>query len=294
MIEKPLKFVPLSSNGQEKFSVASFGVWGTGKSRFAGTFPSPIGAVLLDRKSRYSISKAADEFGKTILVPDVELIRMGNPMQLAMMPDYCNKFMDLPFGAPPPECFKNGPTQSCALHWYRWHVNRVKEAAFRFAEMPDSQCRSIVIDTGSQLAEDMLYANYGRTLKIMPRDRGAYNQEMRNFLNGILSKHFLLTHQAKEIWKGEGDNAKPSGEFRRKGWTDLGYNVNVEIEHYRASKRDAVDGIVEGEFLVDVTMSQTNPSLHGERGARLLFGEAITFQNLALKVVEGSEPEDWE
>ena len=286
MIERALKFVPLSSNGQEKFSVASFGVWGTGKSRFAGTFPSPIGAVLLDRKSRYSISKAADEFGKTILVPDVELIRVGNPMKVAMLPDYCNKFLDLPFGAPEPGC--------CAMHFYRWHVNRVKEAAFRFAEMPDSQCRSIVIDTGSQLAEDMLYANYGRTLKIMPRDRGAYNQEMRNFLNGISSKHFLLTHQAKEIWKGEGDNAKPSGEYRRKGWTDLGYNVNVEIEHYRASKRDAVDGIEEGESLVDVTMSQTNPSLHGEAGARLLFGEAITFQNLALKVVEGSQPEDWE
>ena len=286
MIERALKFVPLSPNGQEKFSVASFGVCGTGKSRFAGTFPSPIGAVLLDRKSRYSISKAADEFGKTILVPDVELIRVGNPMKVAMLPDYCNKFLDLPFGAPEPSC--------CAMHFYRWHVNRVKEAAFRFAEMPDSQCRSIVIDTGSQLAEDMLYANYGRTLKIMPRDRGAYNQEMRNFLNSISSKHFLLTHQAKEIWKGEGDNAKPSGEFRRKGWTDLGYNVNVEIEHYRASKRDAVDGIVEGEFLVDVTMSQTNPSLHGEAGARLLFGEAITFQNLALKVVEGSQAEDWE
>src|ERR1041385_7354688 len=96
MIEKHLKFVPLSPNGQEKFSVASFGVWGTGKSRFAGTFPSPIGAVLLDRKSRYSISKAADEFGKEILVPDVELIRVANPMKVAMLPDYCNKFLDLP------------------------------------------------------------------------------------------------------------------------------------------------------------------------------------------------------
>jgi hypothetical protein len=282
MIEKPVKFVPLTLNGYERLAIASYGNPGAGKSRFAGTFPSPIGVVALDRKSKFSIGKAAEEFGKELLIPDVELVRISNPMRLAMMDDSCGRRESPKFGSPEPTC--------CSSHFYRWHVNRIKEVAFTLAEMPDSKCRSIVIDSASQLAEDVLYANYGRTLKIMPRDRGAYNQEMREFLNAISSKHVLLTHQAKEVWVNE----QPTGRFRRKGWTEIGYNVNVEIEHYRASKRDAVDGIVEGEFLVDVTMSQTNPSLHGEAGARLLFGEAITFQNLALKVVEGSQPEDWE
>lgn len=280
-----VQFVELSGDEHDKVGVGSFGQQGTGKTNFGASFPDPIGVVPLDRKTRYTIAKAAQLLGKKVILPKDDLIRVTNPMQLAMMPDDCGKSLKPRYGSAQPQC--------CTIHYYRWHVNRVKETAFRLAEMPDSKCKSIVVDTGSQLSEDMLFANYGRSQKIMPRDRGAYNQEMIDFLNSISNKHFLITHKAREIWSGDGANAKPTGAFRAKGFTDIGYYVSVEIEHYRGKKAVVKeDGSRWLPFYLDIRQCQANAALVGEK--QVLEDEMITFANLATLIYEGTSVDDWE
>lgn len=276
-IPNPIKFVELTNADPDAMSVASFGQQGAGKSRFAATYPSPIGVIALDRKTRATIGKAAKEFGKKVIMPEDDFIRTGNPMQLAMLPDDCGKSFKPKFGSAMPEC--------CSIHFYRWHINRIKQAAFQLVELPKSKCKSIIIDTGSQFSEDALYANYGRSQKIMPRDRGAYNQEMIDFLNSLEGKHTLITHKAKAIWKNE----QPTGDFARKGFGEMGYHCNVEIEHYRGKKKDKAGWL---PFYIDIGQCQANPALVGDE--KVLEDDAITFQNLACLVFEGSDLEDWE
>lgn len=254
-------------------TVASFGVRGTGKTRFAASYPEPIGIIPLDRKTRYTLAKEISQTGKKVIIPKEDFIRVSDPMGLAARKNDCDSKKQMKYGDPKPDC--------CAKHYYRWHANRVKEAAFTMVNMPISQCRSIVIDTGTQLAKDLLFACYGRDTKIMPRDRGEYNSEMEIFINTCAQKNLLITHKAKEIWKGE----KPTGQFERRGWADIGYHCDCEIQHLRDKKT--------GEFYVDVIVSQTNPALFGVYGQRLLVNEDITFQNLALNIYEDSEEGDW-
>lgn len=279
-----IKFIELTDASPDKLSVASMGEQGSGKTRFGATYPSPIGIIPLDRKTRYSIGKTAVEMGKKVIMPSEDLIRLSNPMELAMMKDDCGTSKTILWKSAPPTC--------CSTHFYRWHVNRIKETAFKLAEMPDSKCRSIIVDSGSQLSEDILYACYGRTQKVMPRDRGMYNQEMIDFLNAISNKHVLITHKAKEVWVNE----KPvPGEFKRKGFGEIGYHCNVEIEHYRGTKGKKLKKPADGEeipFYIDVRQCQANPSLVGE--TKLLENEQINFQTLAMLVFPDSDSEDWE
>lgn len=281
-IPHQITFAELTNTNPDAMSVASFGPQGSGKSRFGATYPSPIGVVALDRKTRYTIAKDALAFGKKVIMPQengqpMEFIRVGNPMQLAMLPDDCGKSFKPKFSSAMPEC--------CSMHFYRWHTNRIKEAVFRLVDLPKSKCKSIILDTGSQYSEDVLYACYGRTQKIMPRDRGMYNQDMIDFLNALDSKHLLITHKAKTIWKNE----QPTDKMQRKGFNEIGYHVNVEIEHYRAKKKDKHGNL---PFYIDIGQCQANSALVGEEKA--LDDEGITFQNLAMLVFEGSDLEDWE
>lgn len=278
--QHPIEFIELTGDEQDKFSIASRGGQGTGKSRLAATMPDPIGVIPLDRKTRATVAKISKELGKKILIPKEDFIRVGNPMQLAMMQDDCGKSKKMEFGSVMPDC--------CSSHFYRWHVNRIKEAAFKFAEMPDKKCKSIVIDTGSQLSQDVLFACYGRTQKIMPRDRGMYNEEMKNIIDSISGKHLLITHKEKEIWKNE----KPTDETRASGFGEIGYHVNVEIRHYRGKPVSQDDGSKWKPFLIDIDQCQANAALVGERKA--LEDEAISFQQLAMLVYPDSDSDAWE
>lgn len=256
-----------SLNGQvtpEKLALCNYGAPGTGKTRFLVTAPGPIGVIPLDRKARGTIERARLELcpDKQIIFPKQDFIRHENPLQLTLM----------------------NPEESKT--YYRQHVNAIKRATYTLAEMPDSKCKTIAIDSGSQLFEDIFYANYGRNLKIMPRDRGDSNQEMRDFLNSLQHKHLIITHRASEIWRGPEGKEKPTGEFKHKGWTEIGYYVNVLVENARNEG--------DGEFVMNVAMCQANASLHGDSGQKVLTGDAITFQMLAMLIFPESKWEDWE
>ena len=259
----------------DKVAIALFGKEGSGKTRFCCTAPDPIGFIPLDRKTRRTVNSINKELGKQIYMPDDDFVRVSNPMKLATLKDSCGSSM--PTKSP-------GGHLCCAKHYYRQHVNAVKQAAFTLYEHPS--IRTIIIDTGTQLWEDMLFAEFGRSQRIMPRDRGAVNQEMIDLLNCLSGKNLIITHKAKEVWK----NDHPTGKFEVAGFPHIGYHVNAMVEMAVDAKKKAED---QGRFNLNVHLCQSNPDIQGPNGTGLLQDDAISFPMLALAMFPDSEAEEW-
>ena len=241
--------------------IGLYGPQGSGKTRFAATAPDPIGVIPLDRKSRYTVAKTMEEFHKVVVMPEQDFIRHENPMRLAVM----------------------GIEQAKA--YYSDHVKRVFEAAYKIFNSRDIMTG--VIDTNTQLFEDILFKHYGRNQRIMPRDRGPANQDMIDFINAMSGKHLILIHKAVEVWTGDGDNAKPSGKFRAAGFPHLGFHCSVVAEMKKNVLYNSENGSGGGKswkWSMDVTDCQANPELEGPQGKDLLTDSEITFDNLAMNV----------
>ena len=240
---------------EDTLSIAIYGRDTTGKTRFIATAPDPIGILPLERKSRPTIDRIKREFGKVVLMPEQDFIRVSNPMKMATMTDDALKA------------------------YYRAHVDRVKMAGYALAASPD--IRSIGIDSGTQLFEDMMFAHYGRVQRIMQRDYGAVYQEYSQFINSLSCKNLIITHHAKEVYKG--DKIVP-GKYKLAGYKFTGHIVNAVLEFL-------VDENT-GEFQVNIERCHMNPEVQGPNGTAdqtMLIGDAINFDMVALKI----DP-DWE
>lgn len=244
------QFVELTGTSPDKLAIANFGGAGSGKTRLIATMPGKIGYVPLDRKSRRTMERAAAEMklkkGK-VLFPKEDFVRLAKPMQLAMMK----------------------PEEQ--MVFYREHVNRIKDALFTLAEKPDIDC--IGLDTGTQLTEDVLFANYGRDQKIYPRDRGAFNSEMKAIFAAISNKHVIVPHEARAIWKHD----KPTDKNEWVGWSKLDYNCNVIIEHVGPPETLPKDYV----FGATVRLCQDRPDLIGEMPWK---DEDISFELIATTI----------
>lgn len=244
------QFVELTGSSPDKLAIVNYGGAGSGKTRLVATMPGKLGFIPLDRKSRRTMERAAAELklpkGK-IVFPKDDFVRLGKPMQLALMD---------------PEA---------QMKFYREHVNRIKDALFSLSEKPDVD--SIGIDTGTQLTEDVLFANYGRDQKIYPRDRGAFNSEMKQILAAVSNKHVIIPHESRSIWK----NDKPTDKNEWVGWSKLDYNCNVIVEQTGPPATLKLDY----KFGLTVRLCQDSPDLIGET---ILMDEDITFEMLATSI----------
>lgn len=262
-VHKPAELVEVGAPHAQKLHIASFGDGGVGKTRFGVTAPG-LGVIPLNGKCRATVERARAELSpdKRIWFPKTDLLRHANPMRLAMMEPYCE--IKKVVGVEAPAC--------CARHYYRWHVNRVKDAVWTMAEHPD--IRTIMIDDCTQLYEDILYAHYGRANRIS-EDKTVYgppNQEMIDLINTLQDVHLILVHQAKDEYKGK----VATGRDTVKGFREVGFYVNTLVEFSR--------DLVKQQFQLSVRLCQDNASLHGDRGKNLLTDDNITFADLAMKI----------
>lgn len=281
-----IKLVTLDQERRDepKLCMAVFGEANSGKTRFAVTSPDPIAVLPLTRKSMPTVVKTAREFGKRVIMPDLDLVRVDNPLSIAMMKGDCgNNNLKIPLIGSRPEC--------CQKHYYRWHVNRVKSVLYRFVQMPEEQCRTVVIDDGTTLATDVLFANYGRDEKIMPRDRQAFDKEMWEIFNVGQSKHLVVPFESSEIYV----NDVATGKHKPRGWNKVGYQTNLWLElstNMDDPKRKLMDK--EGnplpvEFKAEIRRCSTDETLIG---MMIEDRDMIGFPYLAAKVL-GGEAEDW-
>lgn len=278
----PLEYetLDLEASYQEPFAVACYGNAGSGKTRLMTTQPGVVGVVPLNRKTKQTVVETAKAFDKKIVLPKFDLIRSTNPMKFARLAASCEKFVNVDIYRNQPEC--------CAIHNGRWAIDRAKQAALDMLPKADS----IGIDGFDIFTEDMLTAHFGRTQRIMARDRGPFNKEMIEFLTALSGKHLVLTMGEKQVWV----NDKPTNRFDWAGWTHLNYHTSL-IVHMKVredyDERKAATSADYWRWSLDVVLSQANPALMGPAGEDLLTDDAITFPQLALKVFPESSYEDW-
>lgn len=270
MKEKTIKIEGFQrlTGSAKKLVIATFGIHGAGKTRFGITAPDPIGVIPTNRKTRATAEEMQKELGKVVFMPEKDFIRHANPMELMAMED------------------------KAAKTYYAKHVDSVMRAAYTLAQHPDVQ--TIVIDDFSQLCEDVLFKHYGRTWRIMPRDRGPFNQDIIDLINAISSKHVILPHKQSEIWTG-GDEGKPTGKFKAKGFGEIGYHCSVVVE-MKKNPNWSENGNHSGppwKWSMDIKDCQANPELEGPQGKDLLQDDMINFTQLACAIYPDADPKEF-
>lgn len=256
-------FIPATTSNDRRLRVSAWGKERVGKTHFAATAPGPIGVIPLERNSRYVVGKVAAEYDKTIVLPDRDFIRTDAAAMARFRRMEPKKSIE------------------ASMKHYRAHVDSIEEHLYRLYE--SKKIQTVLIDTGFQLWEDILFAYFGRFHRIMPRDRGPANQEMKDLLNAC-PHHLIVTSAAKEIWVSD----KSTGKFAPSGWPHLGGHVNVITEHFKQkTKREGL------QFGCRVSASQANPDLVGDEESELV-GPACEFAFLGKLVYPDSELEDWE
>lgn len=295
----PINLVVAEPDYQEPLIIGSFGGPGTGKSRLMATAPA-LGLIPTERKSKGTVIRDAAALGRTVIVPDAELIRTGNPMLIANLQNTCivigdDRHKGWTAGQIQDEMQEIADTiridsdhpTCCKRHYYRWHVNRVKSVAYTMA-LDSPQIQTIGIDTFGTLCDDFSYANYGLTGVIDAKEFGFAPREdmireIRQFLNTIATKNLILSHHSKAVWK---DN-KPTSKSQLDGkFSKLGHDVSIMIEQTRND--EAAYG--EGRYCIAVRDCQANAELIG---LDLLFDDDISFANLACQVYPDSTLENW-
>jgi hypothetical protein len=243
------KFIEIADVVKDNIAINTYGGAGVGKSELGASAAAVgnVGVIPLDRKTRRTMAKtyAAKyaDFGHKIYFPPEDFIRHAKPMEVATM------------------------NTDAAIAYYTDHKNKIMDAIYSFVERKDIDI--VVIDSGTQLWEDIMFSHFGRAQRIMPRDRGPANQDIKDIMNALQEKHTIITHQASEIWK----NDKPTGKFDWAGFSRMDYYCNVTVEQTFDEKTK--------EYGMTVRLCQDQPELIGQK---ILTGDDITFQMLGMTV----------
>lgn len=248
-------------------SLSIHGIEGVGKTRLAMTAPDPIGLLALDKKSKRTAEAIGAELGKVIIANQKPFLPDTSAIKLATVDgdtaDGLKQIKDT----------------------YTLAVKNVLESGMRLAEHKDIQ--TIVLDTGSQFFDWILFSHFGRRNQITPTSRGAANQDMIDFVNALRSKHLIIIHRSKEIWKKTGENDKqgkpikePSGKFEVDGFNKIGGFVTATIE---LTNNKAPTDDLDKKFRVKVVTCQTKPLLEGQDLSEYeVKGDSITWDNIAM------------
>jgi hypothetical protein len=181
-----------------------------------------------------------------------------------------------------------GPEESLKL--YRKHVDAITAEYARMLD--DKSIKTIVIDTGTQLWEDILFAHFGKSQQIKPVSRGLPNQEMKNLLNAC-EKNLIVIHKSKEKWADD----KPTGKYERAGYGYVAYDMNVCVQHSRDNAihnrecKESDAGCV--CWAIRISECQANPELVGGGELSKLTGRRVTFAHLARRIFPDSQLSDW-
>lgn len=189
--------------------MSSRGFGRTGKSHFGATMPETIGWLPLDPNARWTAHRL-QQSGVNIIMPTSDFGRIEDPEKVAGM-----------------------EAEACKAYYWD-HIRIVRAIYTRYLEMP--KIKSIVVDTGGQLFEDIMYAHYGRKTTGTTVAYGAPRQTLKDFFIAPVNKNVLFVHHARPRYV---DNVKTS-ESDTDGCSKLPDWVNCEVEHfYMASKDEA-------------------------------------------------------
>lgn len=290
---KELRFTSeISSGGESKLLITSFGPHGSGKSRFGATGPEIIGGIFLDRKTRFSFKKTAEELGKRFLLPEIDFVREANPMIKAGMAEMYQA------GESEIQDGKLAEITNKTKKHYRAHVNMVKDYAFALHAHKDVQI--IMIDLFGQFYQDVRYAHYGRTGHVFKKIEGAKgfqdtsqaDTELIDFINIISDKHLILTHKDKDEYVKN----VPTGRRVWDGFKYMGNHTNLVIEHVvnKKWKPESENENEQWHFGLYVQKSLHMPDLEVHEDLPTLMDDFISFPNLAQMVFPNRSLKDFQ
>jgi hypothetical protein len=250
-----------------------------GKTTLATTLPKPQGWLPLDPNTRPRLEDAWRRAGKPnwFYMPEEDLLRgvKVNPVTLAMWGQADEKLNEEVKGK------------------YKEHMDRVRKAYWSM--VADGQLKAVVVDTGTQLVEDMLYTHFGRSSSVLARDRGKPYQEIKDLLT-CTDKHLAIVCYERERYLKD----KPTGVIEPNFVPKAGYLSNLKIRCVcPQTGREAalledyigVEGVEigAGDFTAHITHASANALLMGKRESVLVNGE----MNM-MRVAMALYPERWE
>ena len=234
----------------------------SGKTHFAMTAPGPIALISIDLGDEGVVQKFLDQ-GKQIVLSEYEVpeVKGGEKNEKAMM-------------------------ESCDAVWdklvadYAWALKH---------------CRTLVLDTGTEIWELLRLARFGRVAQIKPHHYVEVNREYREFVKDAYNSscNLIILHKAKAVWidvadgKG-GVKGRKTGDYERAGFADTGFLVQTNIETYRIPRNERED--TDDGFRVKIVDCRQNANLDGEEFTTPM----NTFPMLAQMILPSSDPSAWE
>lgn len=258
----------------DKPAVCVYGLENTGKSRFACTAPCSegmLGYIALDKNAKRTVDKYKQEHGLRVLVNTKPFMDDKDSIALARL-----------------DC-ANEKDRAVVKSKYSDAVNRVFDAGMALAG--DSRIESIVLDTGSQFFDWILFSHFGRRNQIESYQRGAPNQDLIDFVVAMRAKNFVMVQRSAEIWKDSGEvdrdgkkKQSPSGRMKPDGFGKIGYYMTAVLELSAASAGEKSKDL-DSKYRVKVVTSKGNTLFEGMDLADTeweIKGEGICWDNVMM------------
>lgn len=191
-------FEEITGQSEPSLMVASAGHEKRGKTHWAFTMPGPLAVISSDTGTR-EVAAKWKRAGKKVHYFEYEIQKQG---------------------------------LDAAAHAKMW--DRV-EVAVRTV-LSDKSIRGLILDTGTEIWEQLRLARFGKLTQVMPHHYGPVNAEFRELLKAISRRpnlNSVIIHKVKKEYKTtkEGKDGW-TGKYERAGFTGIGYDVDVIVEHY--------------------------------------------------------------
>ena len=240
--------------------VCDIGPQKSGKSHLWLTAPPPIAAIDIDDGVERAISGRAKELGMTpkAFMSSIELY----------VAKYRQSFTNLRNGSSAQEVMKAAKKQLDLMRDN--YIEALKEA------------RTVVVDGGGELYETVRLACFGRTEKVLGREYGPVNREMKLWVDLARNSNanVIFTHRMRDQYI----NDKKTGELEMEGWKKMVYECDIVLQHWKDDKEPFPD-----RFHCTVVASGMNPEIEGEDFA----GALADFSTIAQLVFPESDEKDW-
>jgi hypothetical protein len=155
-----------------------------------------------------------------------------------------------------------------------------------FQAVIESNYRTLIIDTATEVWEMLRLARFGKLTQVMPHHYGPVNVEFKELVKSICSKpglNSIWIHQLKKEYK-QGKDGKDSwtGGYERAGFNGMPYLVDAVVEHY-------ID-MDTREFGIRILDSRYRTAeVLGEE----MTGELCSFPMLAMLLKPEANTEEW-
>jgi hypothetical protein len=144
-----------------------------------------------------------------------------------------------------------------------------------------SDVRTIVLDTGTEIYNISRMAEFGKLTQVMPHQYARVNSVFRQLFNDAYTteKNIVIVHKKKKEYI-ENDW---TGKWERSGFSETGFLVQINVE----CRRDPQPPY---DFVAQVL----NCSLNGDLMGLELRNGMNSFPTLAQLAIPDSKPEDWQ